>query len=145
MKKLLLALTVLFTGTLLSAAETGDNYELFTFSIWDGLPESQMLIPTYGVKLGILGSGGAPVYGVEGAVINAGTPEMTGFKGALAYTTGNRMDGVILAPVNCVTNFKGLALAVVNYAKTGGIQIGILNFLEDGFLPWFPIVNFSCK
>ena len=36
----------------------------------------------------------------------------------------------------------GLQVGLVNVG--GGIQIGILNYNPQGFLPWFPIINFPC-
>lgn len=43
--------------------------------------------------------------------------------------------------------FNGLQLAIVNYAASmEGIQIGLINIIkEGGFLPVFPIFNFSFK
>ena len=42
-------------------------------------------------------------------------------------------------------HFHGLQVAVVNYAATmKGIQLGLINIIKDGgFLPIFPIFNFS--
>ncbi len=156
MKKSILALLLAVAGVCtLAAAETAqakpadpaakDIYETFMFTIWEDTPEYQMYTPTYGVKLGILGCGGAPVYGAEGAVVCAGSKEATGFKGAIGYTNGEKLSGAALAVVNLVDEINGVEIGVVNVAKKGGIQIGILNFMEDGFLPCFPIVNFSLK
>ena len=36
----------------------------------------------------------------------------------------------------------GLQVGLVNAG--GGIQIGLLNYNPQGFLPWFPIINFPC-
>ena len=140
---------LLIAGGSLSAAEAAaggaaaENYESLMITIWDDAPDYQEKISTYGVKIGILGCFGAPVYGVEAAVIAAGSDEVTGFKGALGYTDGRRVAGVALAPVNFVDHNAGVAIGAVNVAKRGGLQIGILNFMENGFLPFFPIVNFS--
>ncbi len=152
-KSVLVAMLLAVAGVFsLAAAETtaaqpkyAENYESFMFTIWEDAPEYQMYTDTYGVKLGILGCGGAPVYGVEGAVINAGSKYVNGFKGTLGFTSGEKLVGVALAPVNLVDEVDGVTFAVVNVAKKGGIQFGILNFMENGFLPCFPIVNFPVK
>lgn len=34
-------------------------------------------------------------------------------------------------------------LGLINIQKSSGVQIGVLNFSERGFLPFFPIINFS--
>ena len=41
--------------------------------------------------------------------------------------------------------FSGLQIAIVNYAEAmNGIQIGLLNIIKKGgFMPWFPLFNFS--
>lgn len=152
-KSVLVAMLLAAVGVFsLAAAETpaaqskyAENYESFMFTIWEDAPEYQMYTETYGVKLGILGCGGAPVYGVEGAVVCASSKDVKGFKGALAFTSGEKLAGVALAPVNLVDEVDGVAFAAVNIAKKGGIQFGILNFMENGFLPWFPLVNFPVK
>ncbi len=42
------------------------------------------------------------------------------------------------------TEFKGFQLALFTWAKEmEGLQIGLLNFNEKGFLPVFPIFNFG--
>jgi hypothetical protein len=44
-------------------------------------------------------------------------------------------------------HFHGLQVAIVNYANTmNGIQLGLINIIKQGgFLPFFPIFNFSFK
>ena len=120
------------------------NYETVSVCIWENKPQMQMIFPTCGVKIGILGCFGAPVYGAEGAVVCAGSDEVYRFKGGLGYTLGKRLDGMCLAPVNVVDEVNGLQIGAVNVTKGGQtIQVGLLNFLENGFLPVFPLVNFS--
>ncbi|MCQ2377663.1 MAG: hypothetical protein MJ016_00430 [Victivallaceae bacterium] len=125
-----------------AVSDTG-NYESIMLTIWEDSQLYQQDTPTYGVKLGILGCGGASVYGAEGAVIAASSREVCGFKGTLAYTSGEKLSGAALAPVNLVKKVNGVTLAVVNVADEGGIQIGVLNFMKNGFLPCFPIFNFA--
>ncbi len=161
MKKILFALGLFvalagFSG--LSAAETPaapaaeeprvtdyDNFEMLMLCIWEGLPDYSETSPTYGVKVGILGSGGAPVYGVEAAVICAGSDDNSGFKGSLAYTLGKELYGLALAPVNYIEQTVGVQIGAVNIARSCSIQFGLLNFMEDGFLPVFPLVNIAVK
>ena len=149
MKRVVLfAVLSIFAGfCALGAAETAtrepENYESVMLTIWEDTPLYQQDTPTYGVKLGILGCGGAPVYGAEGAVIAASSNEVYGFKGTLAYTSGEKLCGAALAPVNLVKKVSGVTIAAVNVADEGGIQIGLLNFMKNGFLPCFPIFNFA--
>ena len=47
--------------------------------------------------------------------------------------------------VNYTKHARGLQLGFINYTETGyGLQIGLINIIrEGGFLPFFPIVNWS--
>jgi hypothetical protein len=44
-------------------------------------------------------------------------------------------------------HFHGLQVAIFNYTNTmNGIQLGLINVIKQGgFLPFFPIFNFSFK
>ncbi len=42
---------------------------------------------------------------------------------------------------NDATDVKWVQAAFVNYAKSAKIQVGILNFNDNGFLPFFPLFN----
>ena len=55
--------------------------------VWTKRP-TRRINDTYRVKIGILGSFGAPVYGAEAAVITASSGALRGFKGSLVYTNG---------------------------------------------------------
>ena len=46
---------------------------------------------------------------------------------------------------NDATDVKWVQAAFVNYAKSAKIQVGILNFNDNGFLPFFPLFNFSTR
>lgn len=127
-----------------ATAEVADTYEIFQLCFWDALPDSSLRVPTYGFKLGVLGSSGAPVCGAEAAVIHAGSDQVEGFKGSLVYTTGG-VTGLALAPVNVNDWIDGVQIGAVNVAGDCMFQVGILNFNENGFLPVFPLINFSVK
>ncbi len=121
------------------------EYESLMICIWEDAPDVQMTTTTSGVKIGVLGSFGAPVYGVEAAVICGGSDEVYGFKGSLAYTIGKNLDGLGLAPVNYVEKFSGVQIGAVNIADEGMVQFGLVNVMKNGFLPFFPVVNFAWK
>ena len=42
---------------------------------------------------------------------------------------------------NDATEVKWVQAALVNYAKSAKVQVGLLNFNSNGFLPCLPIVN----
>jgi hypothetical protein len=73
---------------------------------------------------------------------NAGSFEGVQF-GFVNHT--NNGDGLQVGFVNYAQKYHGLQIGFVNYAqKYHGLQIGLVNIIsQDGFLPVFPIVNWS--
>ena len=115
----------------------------------------------YGLNIGIPESFNyhnvQKIYGVDFACI-AADAKVDGLQIALTnWSKGS--DGVQLSAANLVEKFTGVQLAFANYTKKSkavqiglfnfarqrstGVQIGILNFMDKGFLPFFPIINFS--
>ena len=73
--------------------------------------------------------------------------DFTGWQdGIVNYSHGN-VTGLMTGGLNYSSYFTGLQFGIVNYTKTAnGLQLGLLNFInEGGFLPFFPIFNFSFK
>lgn len=114
-----------------------------------------------GFSLNILYGKNASVTGLDLGLINHMT---TGMSKGLAYglvnitegdfkgmmwgavnTNEGNFEGLQLGWVNHTANGNGLQFGLVNYAqKIHGLQIGIINIIsQDGFLPVFPIVNWS--
>jgi ankyrin repeat protein len=55
-----------------------------------------------------------------------------------------RITGLQAGIANSARQTKGVQLGVVNHSNAlKGVQIGLLNHSPDGFLPWFPLVNFN--
>ena len=117
-------------------------------------------IDVHGLSLGIPATGGHGEYvaGLDFALLFCATQDvrglqvspfnvssnMIGWQVALVNLTKD-VDGLQGGIFNRADNAEGLQLGLVNYAKkTGaGIQIGLINIMENGFLPVFPIFNFS--
>lgn len=72
--------------------------------------------------------------------------DFTGWQAATVfnYSTG-RVKGLMTGAVNLSGHMSGLQFGIVNVTDTAyGIQLGLLNFIKKGgFLPFFPIFNFS--
>ncbi|MDR0932679.1 MAG: hypothetical protein LBM70_06645 [Victivallales bacterium] len=99
---------------------------------------------TYGVKVGApVSSGEAPVYGVEAAVISAGTDVVNGLQCSMVMCNAEEVNGIQFSLVNMSFKVGGLQLGIVNIAKDAKLQIGLLNFMEDGSFPCLPIFNFN--
>ena len=72
--------------------------------------------------------------------------DFTGWQSATVfnYSTGS-VKGLMTGAVNISGYMSGLQIGIVNVTDTAyGIQLGLLNFIKKGgFLPFFPIFNFS--
>ncbi len=72
--------------------------------------------------------------------------DFTGWQSATAfnYSTGS-VKGLMTGAVNLSGHMNGLQIGIVNVTDTAyGIQLGLLNFIKKGgFLPFFPLFNFS--
>ena len=72
--------------------------------------------------------------------------DFTGWQAATAfnYSTGS-VKGLMTGAVNMSGHMNGLQMGIVNVTDTAyGVQLGLLNFIKKGgFLPFFPLFNFS--
>ncbi len=122
------------------------------------VPEDQSV---KGFRFNLIYGKNAAVTGLDIGLVNMTTSLETGVQwGAVSVTDGGFVGwqsnfvtiskgdskGVQWGTVNYHDgHFHGLQVAVVNYAATmKGIQLGLINIIKDGgFLPIFPIFNFS--
>ena len=60
------------------------------------------------------------------------------------FTVGKDAAGLQLARINNAKTFTGLQIGIINKVKSAkGIQFGLINVIEDGWIPFLPLVNFS--
>ena len=98
---------------------------------------------------GIQAAGGVciskEVNGLMASLVNINEKMMgfqPGFINVTGELTGFQMGFVNVAKEECL----GFQMGCVNYSKSSGdgcFQLGALNFIKDGWLPVFPIINFS--
>jgi hypothetical protein len=127
--------------TPISIAKAEDSVSAFRFSLIYGKNTSVKVVDlglvsvtTEGMSKGLAWSG-----------VNWNQGSFTGVQlGAVNYTKGD-FEGFQWSWVNVAGNAEGLQLGFVNSAqKLHGIQIGLINIIkQDGFMPVFPIVNWS--
>lgn len=114
-----------------------------------------------GLDLGVVSRNTGLMKGVQWTVVGWVEGEMVGWQnGALAAVVKGKATGlqtgylfnsaetgtvVQFGFLNIGTDIKGFQLGIVNYVeKMHGLQIGLINIIrQDGFLPVFPIVNWS--
>ncbi len=90
-----------------------------------------------------VGSGG--VTGLQWGFVNINDGDFVGLQGALVNLTDKNVEGVQWGWYNQAGHVSGLQIGLVN--NTGsmkGLQIGLINIIKSGgFMPVFPIINFS--
>ncbi len=157
--KLLLFLAIIIimlSGSIASAQE--GPIQLALFNPVQIVPENQSVSA---FRFSLIYGKNASVTGVDIGLVNFTTSKQTGIQwGAVGVVEGDfvgwqgnfvsiskgNFEGLQWSGVNYHSgHYKGLQLALVNYAATmKGIQIGFINIIgKGGFLPIFPIFNFS--
>jgi len=127
--------------TPISIAKETDSVSAFRFSLLYGKNTS-----VQAVDIGLVShtTSGESV-GLAWSVVNYNEGSFTGIQlGAVNYTKTD-FKGFQWSWVNVAGNAEGFQLGFVNSAQhLHGIQIGLVNIIkEDGFMPIFPIVNWS--
>ena len=89
-----------------------------------------------GLMLGFATNPLGGLFGMDGAVTTTNGVQVGVING------GNHVHGVQVGGFNSVNDLQGVQLGVVNSSLSGGLQIGLLNWKSDGFLPFFPFFNF---
>ncbi len=163
MKKfwMILALSAMFAaGVVLPAAgaQAGENaaagvkktavsdssWDIFQLGFAFNYPSSQDIVPVYGFRIGAPFCGGiAPVYGVEGALLGAGGDDVSGVQFGLCAAMSKKVTGLQCAFYNQSEEVNGVQLGVVNVSEKKGFQIGLINIIKDGWLPWSILINFN--
>jgi len=139
MKKFLAtAAAVLLTAF---GAAAGD-WEIFSLSFTEDVPSDAATTEVRGTKVGIpITAGPAPVCGLDFAICWAATEKVDGVQCSTIGNGGKKVNGLQFAIVNFAEEVCGLQLGVFNSAKGKSFQIGILNHIEGGLIPWFPVIN----
>ncbi len=132
------------SGAVVQQAEPDYGWDILAFAFTPDYPAASALATVGGVKVGLPMSGGsAPVYGVEASVLYAGSDEVTGVQASLICTDAKEVTGLQFSLVNFSVKVAGIQLGIVNFADDETVQIGLLNFIENGKVFCLPI--FNCK
>jgi len=118
-----------------------DSLEIMIFPGFPSYPQNSLVC---GVKIGLPVSGGeGEVRGLELAAFSSMTDKVDGVQLAPVFNLSKNMKGAQFGAANIATEkCNGAQFGVVNVSKKGGAQFGVLNFMDDGFLPVFPLINF---
>lgn len=131
------------------------RWKILSWGIWFDIPRSVNRTNVDGVKVGLpISSGRVRVHGLEISLFCSATDrvsgmqlapvnlckQMGGFQMAFVNVARRRSEVFQLGLVN--TSGSGTQVGLVNVADRAGFQFGLLNFNSEGFLPFFPIINF---
>lgn len=113
---------------------TGVNFGLF-------LGGSKVNQQMTGVSLGLFNWNTGNTTGVNAGAVNF-TNDVRGLNfGTVNYSVGHTVADVAFASVSESSNFQLGFFNMTN--KIDGVQIGLLNCADNGFLKCFPIINFA--
>jgi hypothetical protein len=99
-----------------------------------------------GLDIGLVNMSTSLQQGVQWGAVSITNGGFVGWQSNFASISKGNSTGLQWSSINYHDgHFHGLQLAVFNYAATmNGIQVGLINIIkEGGFLPVFPIFNFS--
>lgn len=130
-------------ATAVKESKTQD-WDILQLGFWFSNPTYQDTIGASGFRIGAPFCGGkAPVYGIEGGLLGVGSDEVYGVQFGLCYAKADTVKGLQAAFYTDAREVGGVQLGIVNFAKTKSFQIGLVNFIEDGALPWCILFNFK--
>ena len=127
--------------TPVSIAKEGDSVSALRFSLIYGKNTSVKAVDVGLVSHTTEGTS----QGIAWSVVNYNEASFTGAQiGFVNYVKAD-VEGFQWSVVNVAGTVNGLQLGFVNSAeKMHGLQIGLVNIIkQDGFMPVFPIVNWS--
>jgi hypothetical protein len=82
--------------------------------------------------------------GIQLAAFNSVEADFTGLQTSLANVVGGQIMGLQVGFVNIAEAGTGLQIGFLNRSDSiRGVQFGLLNWNKNGFLPFFPFVNFG--
>ncbi len=120
------------------------DWDFFQLTFLPGIPSYPDDSKVCGLKLGApMSDGKGEVDGWELAVFSSTTDNVDGLQSAGLCDIAKDLCGMQFSIVNYSEKTDGLQLGIVNMSESKGFQIGLVNWIKDGALPFFPIINFS--
>ena len=117
-------------------------WEFLQLGVWYGVGSNQNEADVYGFRIGLPVCGGqSTVSGIEIGVLGASSEQVNGLQLGPFAVIANKLNGLSLGIANLADTVNGLQIGVVNVAKDRSVQIGLVNWISDSCLPFFPFVN----
>lgn len=122
--------------------EESRPWEFLQLGVWYGVGSNQNEANAYGFRIGLPVCGGnSMVCGIELGILGASSFQVNGLQFAPFATIANKVNGLALSITNFADTVNGVQIGVVNVAKERAVQIGLVNWISDSCLPFFPFVN----
>ncbi len=119
-------------------------WDFVQIGFWEGFPTNQNTAICAGVRIGVPVCGGDAVCdGFELGLLGAAGSQVNGLQIGVLATDSDLVNGVTVAPVNVCDSVNGLQIGIVNVAKDRTFQIGLVNVVSEGWLPFFIGLNFN--
>lgn len=156
MKSLLASLLAVFAACTLAAQEpvkadaakpaTSGDWDFIGVAFFPNTPPSADVMDIYGLKLGIPVSFGEKnkVVGAELSLFASTSRRVEGFQGALLWCKADKVTGLQANPiVNISKGVDGVQAGLINAADDTSFQFGLINYIKNSSVPFFPLVNFK--
>ncbi len=126
-----------------TAPAESPEWDFVQIGVWFGVPKQTNNTDVYGIKIGVPFCGGKKkVAGLETAVLCGATDRIEGAQACIITSISKKVVGFQGSIVNFCDDVEGLQFGIINFAKNRAFQLGILNFIDNSSVPFFPIVNF---
>lgn len=121
------------------------DWDFIGLVFFPGAPAKSMHVDVYGIKIGFpVSAGEAKVCGLETGLFACLTDRVYGLQASPFFNNSYYIDGMQASLVNSTQDSRGLfQFGLVNVSRRYSVQFGLVNYLEDALIPFFPIINFS--
>lgn len=147
MKKMIITMALLCLFGVSSFAEDATKelpWDFFSVVFYPGVPSSSSYANVGGMRFGLPVSGGdTVVYGIETAVFCCTSKEVGGLQTAPLFCVSTRIKGIQASPVNIAKDVVGMQFGLVNISDNATFQLGVINYMKNGIVPFLPIINFK--
>ncbi len=129
-----------------SAPASSTDWDFVSVAFFPKAPPSADIVDTYGLKLGVPVSYGdsSKVVGAELGMFASTTKNVKGLQAALFYCKADKVSGVQANPiVNIAKTVSGVQAGLINISEGDSFQFGLINYIENSSVPFFPLVNFK--
>jgi hypothetical protein len=128
-------------------ADNEDNsdkpWDFFGVVFLPGTPSSSDETNVGGFRVGLPVSGGkGEVAGIEFAAFACWSKDVTGIQTAPLFCVADSITGLQASPVTIADKADGVQFGIVNISDSAFLQLGIVNYMKDGFLPYTILFNF---